>query len=285
MRIGLNLLVVDGFIDDAHLPVLERLKALGYDGVEIPVFEGGVGHYERLGRRLADLGLAATIATIVGEDTNPISAEAEVRAKAAERLAWAVDCAAALGADTIMGPFHSPLGVFTGSGPTEAELQRLADAMRGMAEYAAGRGIRLSLEPLNRFECYALNTLAQAADLKRRVAHENFGYVYDTFHANIEERDPVGAYIEHAAGVNHIHISENDRGIPGRGHIPWDATFRTIRASGYDGWLTVEAFGRAVPALAAATRVWRDLFPDLDTLFSESVAMVRRHWEAAGRAA
>jgi D-psicose/D-tagatose/L-ribulose 3-epimerase len=54
------------------------------------------------------------------------------------------------------------------------------------------------------------------------------------------------------------------------------------RRSGYLGWLTVEAFGRAVPELAAATRVWRDLFPDLETLFAESITFIRRHWNAAG---
>ena len=281
MRVGLNLLVAGGFIADEHLPLIERLKTLGYDGVEIPVMEGDVAHYEALGRRIREIGLATTISTVVGEDISPISADAGVRARARDRLRWAVDCAAALGAEIIMGPYHSPLGVFTGSGPTEAELDRLAEAMRGMAEYAASAGIRLSIEALNRFECYALNTLAQASDLKRRVGHANFGYVYDTFHVNIEERHPVGAYAAFAHEINHIHISENDRGIPGRGHVPWRETFSAIRASGYDDWLVVEAFGRSLPSLAAATRVWRDLFPDLETLFSESVSMIRRHWDEA----
>ena len=126
-----------------------------------------------------------------------------------------------------------------------------------------------------------LNTMAQASELRRRVGHPNFSYQYDTFHANIEERDPVGVYSAFAHEITHIHISENDRGIPGRGHVPFAETIGAIRRSGYDGWLTVEAFGRAVPALAAATRIWRDLFPDLDTMFSESIDTIRRHWAQA----
>jgi D-psicose/D-tagatose/L-ribulose 3-epimerase len=192
-----------------------------------------------------------------------------------------VDCAAALGATVIAGPFHSPVGVFTGAGPTEGELARLAEALRAMADYAAQAGIALSLEAINRFECYMLNTMEQASALKRHVGHDNFGYMYDTFHANIEERDPVGAYAAHASEINYIHLSENDRGIVGRGHVPWPETFRAIRAAGYDDWLTVEAFGRALPSLAAATRVWRNLFPDIDTLFAESIAVIHREWEAA----
>jgi len=204
-----------------------------------------------------------------------------VRAKARDRLHWAVDCIQALGGTVMAGPYHSPLGIFTGSGPAEDELMRLAETLHETAAYAERAGIRLSIEPLNRFECYALNTLAQASSLRARVGHPNFAYMYDSFHANIEERDPVAEIARYAGEITHIHISENDRGIPGRGHIPWPAVFGAIRKTGYDGSLTVEAFGRGIPALAAATRVWRDLFPDLPTLIRESIALIRGEWARA----
>ena len=231
MRIGFNLLAVAGDITDEHLPHLERLKALGYDGVEIPVFDGPVAHFEALGRRLKEVGLGATTVAIVGEDTSPISPDPQIRANARDRLHWLIDCNHALGADVMAGPYHSPLGVFTGDGPTEDELDRLADAMRDAAAYAEGAGVKLALEALNRFECYVLNTMAQASDLRRRVGHPNFSYQYDTFHANIEERDPVAAYRDHAHEITHVHISENDRGIPGRGHTPLAATIAAVRAA------------------------------------------------------
>jgi D-psicose/D-tagatose/L-ribulose 3-epimerase len=281
LRIGIDLLVVGGHITDEHWPLIERLKALGYDGVEIPVFDGPVAHYEHLGRGLRAMGMGATIVAIVGEDTNPLSPDPVIRQNARDRLAWSIDCAHALGADVMAGPFHSPLGVFTGEGPSEAELGRLAEIMHGAAAYAEPAGVTLALEALNRFECYVLNTMDQAEALRKRVDHPNFSFQFDTFHANIEERDPVEAYRRHARVIPHIHISENDRGIPGRGHVPFAAHFRAFREAGYDGWLTVEAFGRALPALAAATRVWRDLFPDLETLLVESITLIRREWQAA----
>lgn len=281
MKIGFNLLVVGGFITEEHRPLLERLAALGYDGVEVPAFEGDVRHYERLGHLLSDIGLAATTVAIVGDDSNPVSPDPEIRRRARERHRRCVDCTAALGGTVIAGPYHSPVGVFTGEGPREDELAHLAEALQEMAEYAAAQGVHLSLEAINRFECYVLNTMEQASALRRRVGHPNLGYMYDTFHANIEERDPVEAYRRHAAEITHIHISENDRGIPGRGHVPFAQTIAAIRQAGYDGWLTVEAFGRALPALAAATRVWRDLFPSLDVLFAESIDLIRREWAAA----
>ena len=216
-------------------------------------------------------------------NSSPINADPAIRAAARDRLRWSIDRGHALGATVMIGPYHSPLGVFSGNGPTEDELAWCAEVLHDAAEYAVPAGIKLSIEAVNRFECYMLNTMRQGSDLRRRVAHPNFSYMYDTFHANIEERDPIAAYADFASEITHIHISENDRGIPGRGHVPWRETFGAIRKAGYDDWLTVEAFGRSVPALAAATRVWRDLFPDIDTLLVESHAMIRRGWDEAGQ--
>jgi D-psicose/D-tagatose/L-ribulose 3-epimerase len=123
-----------------------------------------------------------------------------------------------------------------------------------------------------------VNTVSQAASLTQRVSHSNLGFMHDTFHANIEELDPVAAFKAHADLFSHIHISENDRGIPGRGHAAIVPIIQHARETGYDGWMVVEAFGRAVPELAAATRVWRDLFPSYDILFAESLAHIRQAW-------
>jgi D-psicose/D-tagatose/L-ribulose 3-epimerase len=203
-----------------------------------------------------------------------------VRRAAYDRLRWTIDGAQALGAKIVCGPLYAPLGYFSGDGPTEDELGHAADTLRAAAEHGAGAGVTLTLEPLNRFETYVLNTVVQGSAFAHRVGHPNLRYMYDTFHANIEERAPVAAFEEHVAEFGHIHISENDRGIPGRGHAAIAPVIGAARRAGYDGWLTVEAFGRAVPEFAAATRVWRDLFPDRETLYTESLNFIRKHWEA-----
>jgi D-psicose/D-tagatose/L-ribulose 3-epimerase len=282
VQIGFNLLAATGFISSEHYSLLDRLKALAYDGVEVPIFQGDLAYYQKLGRVLRDKELRTTFVTIVTEQTNPLSPNRGIRQMARDRLHEVIDCGHAIGAEVMCGPYHSPLGIFSGSGPTHDELSWAADVLREAAAYGESAGVHLSIEALNRFECYALTTMAQASELRHRVGHRNFSYMYDSFHSNIEEQDPVAAFVHHAKELTHVHISENDRGIPGRGHVPWAATFKAIRASGYDRWLTVEAFGRTVPELAAATRVWRDLFPDIDTLLVESIAMVRRRWAEAG---
>lgn len=282
MKIAFNLLVLGAEITTAHARQLERLKALGYDAVEIPVFSGKQAHYVALGRLLRDIGLSAGAAAVATAEANPVSADPLVRQRATDHHRWIVDCTAAMGGELIAGPVHSPVGVFTGVGPTDEERRRCVEAMRALADYAAPAGIRISAEAVNRFECYLMSTIAAASAIYREVDHPNYGYMFDTFHANIEEKDPPATYERYHREINHFHVSENDRGIPGSGHVPFAAHFEALRRCGYDGWLTVESFSRALPELAGATRVWRDLFDDLDRLFAESVAFIRREWQAAG---
>jgi D-psicose/D-tagatose/L-ribulose 3-epimerase len=283
VRVGINLLVVGGFIHpDKDRATLELIRKAGFDGVEVPVFSGQPADYTALGRVLDDLGFARTAAVITPDVArSPVNPDPAARARARDHIHWSADCAHALGATVMAGPFHSPLGVFTGNGPTDTELGHLAEYLHEAAGYAETAGNKLALEPLNRFECYMVNTLEQGAALHKRVGHANFTILYDTFHANIEERDMVAGVGQYKPQIGHIHISENDRGIPGRGHIAFTPVFDAIAATGYDDWLVLEAFGRAVPELAAATRVWRDLFPDLKTLVNESNTFIRSQWARA----
>ncbi|PVA05414.1 sugar phosphate isomerase/epimerase family protein [Thalassorhabdomicrobium marinisediminis] len=282
MKLGINLLCLGGHIDDSHMPQLERIADIGYDHVEVPVMHGTPEHYEQLGRRLADLGLGRAQTSIVPDPAaNPLSDDPDVRQRGLAHLAWIQDCAEALGSQTVGGPFHAPIGAFTGQGPTEDELARGAEAHRTMAERAARHGYTLALEPLNRFETYFLNTAAQARAYADRVDHPAFGIMYDTFHSHIEEQDQHAAIQHLGAAMRVLHVSENDRGVVGRGQIDFAGILKTVRDTGFDGPIVVEAFGAGVPELAAATRVWRPLFPDVETLFRESHDTIRTLWEAA----
>jgi D-psicose/D-tagatose/L-ribulose 3-epimerase len=118
--------------------------------------------------------------------------------------------------------------------------------------------------------------------LLQGIGHPNIRAMYDTFHANIEEADPIGALIRNKADVVHIHISENDRGVPGRGNIPWAETFAAIKAIGSDDWLTIESFGRGLPDLAAATKVWRDFAESPEAVYRDGYTHIRACMKAAG---
>jgi D-psicose/D-tagatose/L-ribulose 3-epimerase len=284
MKIGMNLLLWTTHVTSEHYALLGKLKKAGFDGVEVPVFEGDAAHYKAVRKELDNNGLRCTTVTVANEQANPISKDAAIREAAVERLRWAIEMTATLGGELMAGPYHSPLAVFTGQPPTEDEKKRAADVLRKAAEDAKKAGVMLAIEYLNRFECYFLTTAAEARALVKRVNHPSFRTMYDTFHANIEEKNISQAITGLADSFIHVHISENDRGTPGTGHVHWDETFRALRQVNYDGWLTIEAFGRALPALAAATRVWRDLFPNPEEVYTQGIRFIKEKWSAAAPA-
>jgi D-psicose/D-tagatose/L-ribulose 3-epimerase len=281
MRIGMNMLLWATHVTEEHYSQLDKIKAAGFDGVEIPLFTGEDAHYDKLRRKLADLQLTCSTVAVVTPEASAISPDAAIRKAAEERLIKLVRQSAILGADILCGPLHQPLGVFSGTGPTEEEFKRAIDVHRTVGDHANRAGVVLAIEFLNRFECYFLNTMGATADYVRRVDHPNIKALYDTFHANIEEVNPPKAFADNATTIGHVHISNNDRGVPGRGHIDFGALFRAIKASGYNGWLTIEAFGRALPDLVEPTRVWRDFFKSSDEVVTEGYRFIRETWNAS----
>ncbi len=281
MKTGMNFLLWTTHVTAEHFPLFAQLKRVGFDGVEIPLFAGDAAHYKIIRRELDNNGLAATAVACALPAANPISPDPGLRRAAVDHLKWALEMTAILGGSHLCGPIHSPLGVFTGTGPTADEKKRAVEVLRQAAEEAAKVKVMIGVEYLNRFECYFLTTAADTRALVKEVNHPHFRAMYDTFHANIEEKNITETIRAFADSFVHVHISENDRGVPGTGHVPWDETFRALRQVGYDGWLVIEAFGRALPDLAAATKVWRDLFPSAEAVYTQGYQFMTQKWAAA----
>ncbi len=276
MKYGINLYLWAEDMHEGLLPVLESLKRTGYDGVEVPVFDLDRSKWTRWARHLDDLGLERTANTVIAPEHNPLSSDPGVRKAAYEHMQKVVDCCSAVGAPILCGPHQVALGVFTGQGATEEEWSRSVEHLRKVAEYAQGAGVVLAEEVVNRFEIYHVNTLDQGVRLVDGVGHPNCRLHLDTFHAHIEEKDPAAAIRRAGGRIAHVHVSENDRGVPGTGSVAWDATFGALNDIGYDGWLTVEAFGNFLPNLAAATKIWRPLFDSEEQLATEALGFLRR---------
>lgn len=280
-KFGMNLLLWTDTLHDGLIPVLESLKSNGYDGVELPIFELDVQKYATWGRRLDELGLARTAVTVRGEGDNPISPSASTRRAGIDASKKTLDCCHAAGVEVLVGPYHSALGVFTGRGPTKEEWGWAVESMREVAAHAEQANVVLGLEYLNRFETYLLNSAADTVRFVEEVNHPYCRMMYDTFHANIEEKDPIKAIHDCQKHLAHVHISENDRSTPGQGNIPWNETFAALKKVGYDGWLTVEAFGLALPALVAATKIWRRMYDSEDQLARDALKFMKSQWGAA----
>src|SRR5712691_5463610 len=253
MKYGMNMLLWTTDVNESLYGVLDSLKKIGYDGVELPIFDMNVDHFAKLGKKLTDTGLQRTAVTVSTDAANPISADPAIRQAGLDNLKKAIDCCHAAGATHLCGPIHSALGSFTGQGPTADEWSRGKEILTKAAVY------------VGRF-C-------------REINHSHCKTMYDTFHANIEEKSITGAIKSYADQFVHVHISENDRSTPGAGGVNWDETFAALKEVNYDGWLVVEAFGLSLPALAAATKIWRRMFTDELTLATNALKLMKSRWE------
>ena len=280
MKYGMNLLLWTSHVTEAHFPLLHQLKQWGYDGVELPMFDLNPDHFRTIGAELGKAGLESTAVTVCTPEENPISADAAIRTAGLNRLKKAIDCCAAAGTTHLVGPIHSALGHFSGAGRTADEWSRAKEVLTQAGDYARTAGVTLVVEYLNRFECYFLNCAADAAQFCREVNHPAVKTMYDSFHANIEEKSITEAILACADQLVHVHISENDRSTPGDGAVNWDETFQALKSVNYNGWLMIEAFGLALPELAAATRIWRRMFPSEDYLAQQGLKFMKTRWQS-----
>jgi D-psicose/D-tagatose/L-ribulose 3-epimerase len=261
-------------VGEEHIPLLAELKTMGYDGVEFPIFAPDDARYHSLRAALDDLGLECTTVTVATREANPISPEPAVRRAAVEALKQAIHTTHILGGSVLCGPIHSALGHFVGRRRTQEEWEWCVETLYAVSGFADGAGVTLAIEALNRFECYFLNTADDTRRLVDEIGHPRIRSMYDTFHANIEERDIDAAIGALAPVLAHVHISENHRGTPGDGLVRWGETFAALKASHYEGWLTIESFGRSLPDLAAMC-IWRDLFASEMQLAEEGLQFMR----------
>jgi D-psicose/D-tagatose/L-ribulose 3-epimerase len=268
VKFGVNTYIWSADFTPAHLDLLPRLKAGGFDGVEIPIFRPAQFEAAAIRRGAEAVGLERTAVASLLPELSLISDDADVRRRTVAHIGDAIKAAAELGSRLFAGPLYSPVGYLPGRRRTDNEWRRAIEGYQKIAETLETYDVSLGIEPLNRFETFFLNTAADGAALCDAVNHPRVGLLFDTFHANIEEKH-IGAAIRTAGRhIKHFHACENDRGTPGNGHIEWNEVFAALRDVEYDQWLTIESFGFALGDLSAAAAIWRDIEP----AGSESIA-------------
>jgi D-psicose/D-tagatose/L-ribulose 3-epimerase len=281
MQIGFNLLLWTASVSAQHAELIAQLRGFGYDLVELPIFAPDSFPVDDIRKILSDNGLGVTVTGAMPGDSSLISADEGEARRGTDYVKGAIDVCAAIGAPIFAGPIYHPVGSFTGSAPTDDERQRYIERITPLADHAQSVGVRIAVEPLNRFETHFINTLEDAAALSRKINHPAVGLLSDTFHQHIEEKDPGAALRAARDTVIHVHASENHRGCPGTGQARWNDWARVLNETGYEGSVVVESFGSGLPELAAATRVWRDLTGNPLVLAERALPFVRETLRAA----
>jgi len=279
MRIGMNLFLWTTNVTKDLFGLFPKLKAAGYEGIEVPIARANDPVYGEIRKIFDDLGLACTTMFNLGANLNPISPDKAVRQKALDELKWAIDTSREpLRSEALVGPYFAAYAVFSGKGPTADELKWSAEVMRSAATYAGN--LRMSVEFLNRFEIYLLNTTAQTVSLIDQVNCPNFGILYDTHQAHHEENNISAAIIGAGRRINHVHFSENQRGTLGTGIVDWIGTVKALKKIDYQNWIMVESFANDVPPLSEMAHVWRNCFRSKQEVYEKGIGFIRSLWES-----
>jgi len=282
VKFGVNVFIWSASFDASFLPLLPRIKEWGFDGIEVPLLNPEAFAAEDLRKGLADDGLEATACSVLPGNLSLISDSADVRKQTVQHLTRCAEVAASVGIKLIAGPLYSPVGFLPGRRRTTDEWNRAIECYQQLVPALDAHDVTLCIEPLNRFETYFLNTCEDATALMKAVDSQRIRILFDTFHANIEEKQVADALLATRGYLGHVHTCENDRGTPGSGHVPWNAVRDAIAALDYEGWVTIESFGFALGELSAAASIWRDLAGSPEEIARDGVRFLRQLF---GRAA
>jgi D-psicose/D-tagatose/L-ribulose 3-epimerase len=275
IRLGINTMIWSGRFEQADSPLLEKIRAWGYEVVEVPLFDFRAVDVKPLRRAVASSGLALTVSSALPAGFGLVSADGAIRRATREWLSQAVETVAAIGGTLLVGPMYAPVGELPGHRRTEAEWRWAIDEYRHLGATIAGCGVRIAVEPLNRFETWFLNTAEDARRLGDEIGSDSIGTLFDTFHAGIEENNISAALASLEGRLFHVHLSENNRGIPGCGHVPFAAVMETLRTMRYSGHAVVESFASSIPEIARATAMWRDYASSPDDFAMRAIGNLR----------
>ncbi|MFI7647053.1 sugar phosphate isomerase/epimerase family protein [Micromonospora sp. NPDC049460] len=274
MKIGINTWAWVAPLTDEELARLApRIKAWGFDAVELPIQAPGDWDPTVAAELLAGLDLAPAVCAGLLPEHDLLADDEQVVRLTEDFVRHCLRAASQVGADVVAGPLYAPAGRtwLLDADARRATTARLVDRLRPLAAEAAERGVTIALEPLNRFETSLLNTVEQALEVVDGI--DGLGLALDTFHLNIEERDLPAAIRAAGDRLAHVQVCGNDRGVPGGDHLDWRAMLAALADIDYAGQLSIESF--TAPALAVPMSVWRPLATGPDALAVEGLAFLR----------
>lgn len=271
--IGVNTWVwTSPLTDDGLATLAPKVREWGFDVIELPVEQPGDWDPRRAADLLAELNLRATVCLVMPPGRELVAADTV--AETQDYLRRVVDVAAIVGSPVAAGPAYSSVGRTWRIDDRPRVYRELRANLRPVVEYAAQRGVRIAVEPLNRYETSLLNTVDQALEALDGLPAEGCGLALDTYHLNIEEAAPVKAVLAAGARIAHVQVCANDRGTPGRDHQDWPALLGALGDAGYRGPLCIESFTPDNAAIATAASIWRPLADSPDALAVEGLAFL-----------
>jgi D-psicose/D-tagatose/L-ribulose 3-epimerase len=265
--------------DPEAMALLDKAKKMGFETFEFGLEDLSHIDGSKLKEKAQATGLRLVICGAFGPDRDLTHEDAAVRKNSLDFITKGVELCEKSGCPTFAGPMYSAVGKrrHVTAEQKKKEWDLAVQGLKEAGKRAANHGVRLAVEPLNRFETDLINTAEQCERLLNDIGEKNVGFHLDTFHMNIEEKNSYDAIKRSKGRLFHFHACENDRGAPGSGvNIDWEGTARGLTEIGYDGDVVIESFTPKTKSIAAAAAIWRPLASSQDALASDGLTFLTK---------
>jgi len=278
MKFGASTFIWVSPFSNKTLDLMKKVKNIGFDIIEICIEDPNTIDTSAINQGLKEVGIKALVCGAFGPDRDVSSEDSQIRKQGMEYIKKCVDFAVELGSPVVSGPMYSAVGKTRLLPPDKRQQQwNLAvDSLKRVGEYAAERKIKLAIEPLNRFETDFINTVEQGLELLERVNLGNVGFLLDTFHMNIEEKNTPEAIRMAGDKIFNFHACANDRGTPGKDNLQWNEIVAALKDVKYDNAVVIESFTTEITEIAKAVSLWRPLASSQDALAIEGLAFLKK---------
>lgn len=260
---------------DELKPILRIVADLGYDGVEISMLGMTNERAEAISKLIIEHGLEVTCSDGLAPDKDITSDDPDVRTAGIEYLKWSIASTAKIGSRGLAGVVYAPWGMFDVANK-KVRAERSAEAFAVLDATLAEHDVTLGIEAINRFETDLVNTSEEAVSMAFASGSGRVGALLDTFHLNIEEKDITQAITSAADKLVHFHVSDNDRGVPGSGHVPWAEVRDALKSINYDKWIVAEMFVIAGNPASADLNIWRNIEPEATDAAERALAFMKK---------
>ena len=278
MRFGINTFLFTSPFTNESTKLFKNFKAWGFDSVEIALEHESHIDPAFVKSELDRHGLVCGTlcgAFGPGRDLRGTGPEQNACIDYVQKL---IDIAVVLDSPALVGPVYSAVGraEFVAKKERQAQWKLVVKNLKRVCQYAGKKGKSIAIEPLNRFETDFINTCDQAIQMVKEVGSPALSIHLDTFHMNIEEKDPAAAIRRAGKMLGHLHACGSDRGTPGNDHIDWKSIAAALKKIGYKKDVVIESFTPDVLVIAKAAAIWRQMEPNKNDIAIKGVKFLKR---------
>jgi D-psicose/D-tagatose/L-ribulose 3-epimerase len=278
MRFGINTFLFTSPFTNESTKFFADFKAWGFDSVEIAIEHESHIDPAFVKSELDKHGLVCSTVCGAFGPGRDLRGSAEEQQGSIDYVMRLIDMMGPLGSQTLAGPLYSAVGraEYVPDKERKAQWKLVARNLKKLCRHAEKKGVKLALEPLNRFETDFINTCDQALQMIEDVGSPALMVHLDTFHMNIEEKCPVSAVLKAGKLLGHFHASGSDRGTPGNDHVDWKGIGAALKKIGYDRDVVIESFTPDVKVIAKAASIWRTMEPNKNDIAIKGLQFLKK---------